>query len=1114
VTQSSYDRGDPNSLFTWIDQREAAAGALFRDVLADLGLHARPRLGRSAFVRDQFAVKPLVAANTAANLAALNADGKLLADLRQNFHPQSLLEVLIRHAILLECGVAFRGNTPWVERELVNIGSIAAYFPGPATVDELRARPDGAGLRELHDALQVLSTLSREELTRLAGGTLDLASHRLDAWITSMATRRVDELRAHPGRAKGLTLGAYGWVTQLKPNLSAPPVPDELIHAPSLAQATTAAILRAGYQAHRDAGGALAVDLSSARVRRAQWLLDGVRAGQSPGALLGYGFERGLAEREQPGRLLRQFVAPFRKLAPLPASLPLPGAAESLGAHDVADGVALARIWRANRGRTPLPLGATASFEARIFVTAVDPDFDVIAGKQASDADRDWLFGLQGGHLCLGWHTAAGSGLSRSAAPVPLNRWVHVAAVRDHDRVTFYIDRVPEESAARPDAQPFRVGAMPLRLGALAGATRRLKGRLREVRLWNVARSAEEIRRGALGALTIVEAGLAGYWRFDEITGDSALDRSPWGNHGSFQNGQPPWVEVGDDPGWAGGKYALELGSGAFVEVPHQPVLSLGPVPGLPTVAADQALVTAALEQLADDADAVSDLALAESIHQVALGNPSRAAATLEAMANGLVPPPELEVLRTPRGAVAHTQRLMVWLGDGNQAAGWPTDARQARAQAEPLVNEWAARLLGPARRTWYRADFLDAAGAVLSSSEHHLEDLALSPLDFVYLAPDELVARIRLARAAEVGAAAEVRVDFARGASWDADRASVQELTELAAALRRLLGGARAMTGADVTVPRPGEVPADAVDAGELSGRVTRVRQQMTNLRGALGNSATLSETLRGLAHCGVPCMPAPGADLAALAAAAAAEVDRRFTRADGAADDLSRMAELLGGGFRAVGRLAPAPDAQASLSAALSRSDWNAAEIRRQTWRWVSAHARVREAVSRLDDLLLYDTALNRGAAALSVAQLPMVAGEPWVGSARAGDVADGRLSLVVLGAGADRLAGGLLVDEWVDSVPRPSHTTGVAFHCDAPGAAPPHAVLLAVPPDDRPSWSVAGLETVLAETMELFRLRLVGPRDLAAAGHFLPATFLAFNPNNETVSTDLTALPPEGA
>src|SRR5206468_6543944 len=89
------------------------------------------------------------------------------------------------------------------------------------------------------------------------------------------------------------------------------------IHAPSLGQAATAAVLRSGHLAHlADDGAPLAIDLSSRRVRRALALLDGVRAGQPLGALLGYRLERGLHENH-PGLSLDRYVAALRAIAPL-----------------------------------------------------------------------------------------------------------------------------------------------------------------------------------------------------------------------------------------------------------------------------------------------------------------------------------------------------------------------------------------------------------------------------------------------------------------------------------------------------------------------------------------------------------------------------------------------------------------------------------------------------------------------------------------------------------------------------------------------------------------------------------------------------------------------------
>jgi hypothetical protein len=82
------------------------------------------------------------------------------------------------------------------------------------------------------------------------------------------------------------------------------------VHAPSISHADAAAVLRSGYLANASQGNpdTLAVNLSSARVRLAMTLIEGIRNGQSLGALLGYQFERGLhddytARRSRPVHL-------------------------------------------------------------------------------------------------------------------------------------------------------------------------------------------------------------------------------------------------------------------------------------------------------------------------------------------------------------------------------------------------------------------------------------------------------------------------------------------------------------------------------------------------------------------------------------------------------------------------------------------------------------------------------------------------------------------------------------------------------------------------------------------------------------------------------------------
>ena len=93
------------------------------------------------------------------------------------------------------------------------------------------------------------------------------------------------------------------------------------IHAPSIPHADAAAILRAGFvaaQADGDNSGELSVNLSSDRVRVALALIEGIRNGQSLGALLGYQFELGLHDAYNLAEV-DKFIYPLRKQFPLVA---------------------------------------------------------------------------------------------------------------------------------------------------------------------------------------------------------------------------------------------------------------------------------------------------------------------------------------------------------------------------------------------------------------------------------------------------------------------------------------------------------------------------------------------------------------------------------------------------------------------------------------------------------------------------------------------------------------------------------------------------------------------------------------------------------------------------
>src|SRR4051794_27702574 len=111
---------------------------------------------------------------------------------------------------------------------------------------------------------------------------------------------------------------------------------------------------------------------------------------------------------------------------------------------------------------------------------------------------------------------------------------------------------------------------------------------------------------------------------------------------------------------------------------------------GLPVLDTPEGLAVAAeLHTLDDAVDAVADVLVAESVHHVVQGNAQRAGATVDALSRGDVPPPEIEVVRTPRAGAAVTHRLLV-LADAPAGSGWPTDSDQVRARVEPALEAWA----------------------------------------------------------------------------------------------------------------------------------------------------------------------------------------------------------------------------------------------------------------------------------------------------------------------------------------------------------------------------------------------------------------------------------------
>jgi hypothetical protein len=568
---------------------------------------------------------------------------------------------------------------------------------------------------------------------------------------------------------------------------------------------------------------------------------------------------------------------------------------------------------------------------------------------------------------------------------------------------------------------------------------------------------------------------------------------------------------------------------------------------GAVATAAEQSAVGKELDALAASVDAVSDALTAEAAYQIVRGNVSRTATTLNALANGDAPAPELEVAKTPRSGVAITHRLVV-LFSGKASAG------TVRAGAEPMLNLWASKLLGDPRVTRCTVERLDdLTGTVAETRSFMLSELALAHLDIVYSVDvqprtgelSELEQLVLYNARHKVGGFpvnARLRIQHARPADLARGQLTLLDVLEQARAMRRLLTSVRAADPDDLTPPE--RAASGTIDIPQLETRVVRAESLLKAAHKALDTlvktaAAADSESLRtglmklnafgiSLAIPAVAAGDEPATRTALLMQATAvlreskSRVDRVTTLSGVAAatdpkqrrDQLfERARAVFGASFVVVPQFTF--DQTAELTSAMGASTQLQGGDPLAVHTWFARSARVRDAVARLGAALRGAEVLGVGDRLnLTVAQLPFNATDRWVGlpAEEGKTVQAGKLSLVVqsnVPIDTTLPLSGLLIDEWIEVVPSASETTAITFQFNPPDACAPQSVLLAVPPVPDAPWTVADLHRVLMETLDMAKLRAVDCEALGELAQYLPALYMAFNANDDAVSTDFVAL-----
>ena len=127
-----------------------------------------------------------------------------------------------------------------------------------------------------------------------------------------------------------------------------------------------------------------------------------------------------------------------------------------------------------------------------------------------------------------------------------MNAWNHVAGVYDGAEMRLYINGELDSSQNVSGAISTSSGS--LFIGADPTESRYLAGRLHDVQLWSVARTGAQIAAAMTTPPTGAEAGLVGYWPFDDGSGQVAGDAT--GNGLAATLGASAAADA-SDPAWA-----------------------------------------------------------------------------------------------------------------------------------------------------------------------------------------------------------------------------------------------------------------------------------------------------------------------------------------------------------------------------------------------------------------------------------------------------------------------------------------------------------------------------------------------------------------------------------
>jgi len=978
---------------------------------------------------------------------------------------------------------------------------------------QLFAAPATANLSAQITALQILVNASTAELERIFAEHIDTCSYRYDAWLLGLVNQHIQsqltagEANPQPG---GLYLGAYAWVedlrpstdelvpAQLPPDLAAqfpgtsPPMTDAdnggYIHAPSIPQADAAAVLRAGFVAAQTGGsnsGQLAVNLSSDRVRVSLALIEGIRNGQSLGALLGYQFELGLHDSYTLAEV-DKFIYPLRKQFPL-----------------VADALA------STQTGPDVPIEA---IEAR----------NVMDGKKLVDQIlqsniRTYPWGVSGLPAATPNEQTALNGTAEALlnsydaiADLALAEGVYQAVQGNYDRVAstmaaYTTGNFPPEPDI-VDTSPPGIGlthrfAIQFRSGlaAPAGATPRAQAEpaiddwLRNMLppldhiacavAWTDPVSAAAQQH----VITLADLGLSPIdalylLKPDNVQAMAEIDDriqryvfATWSPRPDaaiqiqYMTASPGQFSVFESGPLLRNLRSLLTQSRSLRA---SDVLRANDATQQDdsTVSLDQSRITAplaALIALSGDIDNFLNITLTPLLADTTANRAAILAQTDSNIAQAVVLLERAARLALPSSGWGF---LYAWL---HQAF---TDLL---AQIAGLVTRWTQKL----------TDFNNALAA------YDALPAATSDADrFAALQAAELIVSSSLAPLPATPALMR--------ASLPGKGTALQNRLAQFQAIRSGAGGSFATLYSSTTALSTAEFDAQPFDISSIGDRAITITQDISRALASQSSVAKARTT-------------AVNADLTQAAAATSS--------ADRVSALVAAAKALLGDDFQIIPEFTVST-AQGGewLNAINESTSGNLFAYLKTTLNvdfpadeWFYAAARVREPLRHWESVLMLAAAFGLTPPSLTPIQLPFSAGEPWraLQFPDTPAITSDRLLYTCIysqpfNPGVNQC--GIIVDEWTEVIPAATRDTGITFNFARPDNEPPQSMLLVVSASNTGAWQWADLVGALNETLDLAKKRAVEPAflDPTMYSRFLPAAVAASTTYGITIATPLTA------